>query len=190
MTVEERLNTAIRQWLKAAVTPALTDRQVVVSDEGAVRAPLPHLRLDWSQLAEQRGEDERHVVVSDEGTPAERVELVMRGARRAVLEVQAFGAGALDWLLEAALALADPSVTRVLAEAGVCVRASGPVIDVGALLDTAREDRWAQEFEVTYRIERARDVLPVATAEVVADLYTSTPDDDDALALNLTLETP
>lgn len=187
MTIQGSLLDAARGWLKAAVSPALLDRQVILADEKGTRPALPYLTVKLTALHQRVGEDEQGIEVVDEGEPGERVELTVTGARRAVLQVRGFGEEPGDWLAAAELALSDPQVLMGLAALNVGVRSLGGLIDLAALIDTRIEARWSQDFELTYQLRSRREALVVAELGVEGLFYEQTPDDPTALPLTITI---
>lgn len=188
MTIQLDIFRAVRGWLKAATLPALTDAQVIPSDDKGPRPALPYLSVKLTTLHQRLGEDERGVEVLGADTPQEQVRLTVTGARRGVLQLRGFGDAPGEWLAAAELALSDPQILMGLSELGVSVRSLGGLIDVSALLDTKIEARWSQDFEVTYQLRSSRVAIPVAEAEAQATLYPHAPDDPGALTLTTTLD--
>lgn len=186
MTIQLELYRAVRGWLMAAVSPALTNDQVIPADDKGTRPDLPYMTVKFTTLHQRMGEDEQGLEVVDEG---ERVELTITGARRAVLQVRGFGEEPGDWLAAAELALSDPQVLMGLAALNVGVRALGGLIDLAALIDTKIEARWSQDFELTYQLRSRREALVVAELGVEGLFYEQTPDDPTALPLTLTIPT-
>lgn len=189
MTVQLELYRAVRGWLMAAVSPALTNDQVIPADDKGTRPDLPYMTIKLTALHQRVGEDEQSVEVVDEGEPGERVELTVTGARRAVLQVRGFGEEPGDWLAAAELALSDPQVLMGLAALNVGVRSLGGLIDLATLIDTKIEARWSQDFELTYQLRSRREALVVAELGVEGLFYEQTPDDPTALPLTLTIPT-
>lgn len=189
MTIQSDLLAAVRSWLKAAVSPALADTQVIPADDKGLRPALPYMTVKLTTLHQRQGEDEVGVEVVDEGEPGERVDLVVTGARRAVLQVRGFGEEPGDWLAAAELALSDPQVLIGLTALNVGVRSLGGLIDLAALIDTKIEARWSQDFELTYQLRSRREALVVAELGVEGLFYEQTPDDPTALPLNITIPT-
>lgn len=189
MTIQLELYRAVRAWLKAAVSPALTDDQVIPADDKGTRPPLPYMTVKLTTLHQRQGEDEVGVEVVDAGEPGERVDLTVTGARRAVLQVRGFGEEPGDWLAAAELALSDPQVLMGLAALNVGVRSLGGLIDLAQLIDTKIEARWSQDFELTYQLRSRREALVVAELGVEGLFYEQTPDDPTALPLNITIPT-
>lgn len=190
MTIQSDLLAAVRSWLKAAATPALADAQVILADGKGPRPALPYLTVKLTTLHQRQGEDEVGVEVVDEGEPGERVDLVVTGARRAVLQVRGFGEAPGDWLAAAELALSDPQVLLTLGAAGVSVRALGGLLDLAALLDTKIEARWSQDFEVTYQLRSRREAIPVEEIGVESALFRVEPEEASALPMPITIEEP
>lgn len=189
MTIQLELYRAVRGWLMAAVSPALTNDQVIPADDKGTRPDLPYMTIKLTALHQRVGEDEQGIEVVDEGEPGERVELTVTGARRAVLQVRGFGEEPGDWLAAAELALSDPQVLMGLAALNVGVRSLGGLIDLAALIDTKIEARWSQDFELTYQLRSRREALVVAELGVEGLFYEQTPDDPTALPLTITIPT-
>lgn len=189
MTIQLELYRAVRGWLMAAVSPALTNDQVIPADDKGTRPDLPYMTIKLTALHQRVGEDEQSVEVVDEGEPGERVELTVTGARRAVLQVRGFGEEPGDWLATAELALSDPQVLMGLAALNVGVRSLGGLIDLAQLIDTKIEARWSQDFEITYQLRSRREALVVAELGVEGLFYEQTPDDPTALPITLTIPT-
>ncbi len=107
------------------------------------------------------GEDERVDTVSG-STP----QIHTRGARRATVSVNAFGAGAIEWVTNAILGLTLPPVRDVVDAAGLTIDAVGGPTDLSRVLDTAFEERMLYEFEVQYGLESAPvDAIEAVTAD-------------------------
>lgn len=189
MTIQLELYRAVRGWLMAAVSPALTNDQVIPADDKGTRPDLPYMTIKLTTLHQRVGEDEQGVEVVDEGEPGERVELTVTGARRAVLQVRGFGEEPGDWLAAAELALSDPQVLMGLAALNVGVRSLGGLIDLAQLIDTKIEARWSQDFEITYQLRNRREALVVAELGVEGLLYEQAPDETGALPLTFTIST-
>lgn len=195
MTIQGSLLDAVRGWLKAAASPALLDKQVILADEKGTRPTLPYMTVKLTTLHQRMGEDERGVEVvavtpPGGGAPTERVDLTVTGARRAVLQVRGFGEEPGDWLAAAELALSDPQVLMGLAALNVAVRSLGGLIDLAQLLDTKIEARWSQDFEVTYQLRSRREAIPVEELGVESALFRVEPEEASALPMNITIEEP
>ena len=190
MTIQLDILRAVRAWLKAAVSPALTNDQVIPADDKGTRPALPYMTVKLTTLHQRMGEDERGVEVVDAGEPGERVDLTVTGARRAVLQLRGFGDAAGDWLAAAELALGDPQVVMSLANAGIGARSLGGIIDVAQLLDTKIEARWSQDYEITYMLRSRREAPAVEQLGIEGALYRAEPDDAAALTLDTTIEEP
>jgi hypothetical protein len=187
VTIQLDILRAVRGWLKAAVSPALTDKQVIPADDKGTRPALPYMTVKLTTLHQRMGEDERGVEIVDEGLPGERVDLTVTGARRGVLQLRGYGAAPGEWLAEAELALSDPQVLMDLGALGVAVRSLGGIIDVAQLLDTKIEARWSQDYEITYMLRSRREAPAVEQLGVEGVLYRADPDDAAALTLDITI---
>lgn len=190
MTIQLDLLNAVRGWLKAAVSPALTDDQVFPADDKGPRPALPYMTVKLTTLHQRVGEDALGVEIVEVtpeggGAPTERVDLTVAGARRAVLQVRGFGEEPGDWLAAAELALSDPQVLMGLAALNVGVRSLGGLIDLAQLIDTKIEARWSQDFELTYQLRSRREALVVAELGVEGLFYEQDPDDPDALPIDI-----
>lgn len=190
MTIQLELYRAVRGWLMAAVSPALTNDQVIPADDKGPRPALPYMTVKLTALHQRMGEDERGVEVVDEGEPGERVDLTVTGARRGVLQVRGFGEAPGDWLAAAELALSDPQVLLTLGAAGVSVRSLGGLIDLAALLDTKIEARWSQDYEITYQLRSRREAISVEDLGVESALFRVEPGEASSLPMNITIEEP
>jgi hypothetical protein len=117
----------------------------------------------------------------EEDVPVVRSE----GRRQAVISVHGFGAETEEWLEEATLALAQPSVGDVLDAAGLPrfgFVPRGAINNDTLPLDSSMQPRFLREFEVAYRITgRPVEQVELALVEVDATF------DERAVAIDVDL---
>ena len=157
MTVKATIEQGVIAWLQAGSTPPvagglgapLTDAQVILAERSKVRPPLPYLTVKVTVPGVVVGAiDERIDSTSGGGTP----QVSIQGARRASVSVNAFGAGAVEWVSEAILALSRTLVRPIIDAAGLTIDPIGDGTNLSRVLDTGFEDRVLYEFEVQYKL--------------------------------------
>lgn len=146
MSDREDIAQAIRAALKTAFT--LTDAQVIMKDSDPIRPPVPYVTVkvvtsdtlsdvtvDWT------------VHGDNAGTPTK----ASRGPRNAVVELEAFGRTATEWLeVFPHHVQREPVVVADLKTAGLTVLNFDTAVDVAALLDTDTEARSIRTLGVAY----------------------------------------
>lgn len=267
MSPAETILQAARAWLKAWAHPdgtALTDKQVIASDAGGPRPPLPYLAVKVTSPGRASYTDEpantlvevltvvtggvlddlyevdvdgttvsytwvaddtdalvasglaaaiaaeapsatvsrRGLVILVEGATlsAPTVPLTLEndvpaiavsGRRVATVSVHGFGSETEEWLEEAALALAQESVTDVMVTAG-CPRLGfvprGAINNDTLPLDTSMAPRFLREFDVTYvTVGRTIEQIPLATG-VVAQTFSADGQTDRAVTITVAFQ--
>lgn len=158
----EAVENAARLWLVAAGAAGgvpNASRAVIFADQDGPRPPLPYVTLRIETFDLPVGEDEDRVDDSDPPTWRGR------GNRRGSISVNAFGAGAADWLERAHLFLRAPSVKAQLTAAGIGVRPLGAPNNLSRLLDDKSQTRFQRDFAIDYVAE-----VSEAEAEGVVEL--------------------
>ena len=184
MTDFDALYTSLITWARAALAlHGVADPLVIVAtpDTGDVgeRPNEDHLTFRFISWDIPRGAT---ADVRNDATLGRIIE-VERGA---TLQVQGYGRATRGWLETLALTLDDPSVYTTLTAAGVTLMEAGGIRDVGALLDTSHEPRFARDFDASYRMCTDPVPLQEATTFVIDQiLLERVRDASDPLTLTL-----
>lgn len=183
MTARQELRESIRAWVKAAAhTAPLTDAEVIPANSNQPRPAPPFLTV--------RVLTDDLVVGADEA-PTRVVDGVLkvrqRGLRTGTVSVQGVGEEAADWLQRLGGTLHLPAVQALLQTQRLTLRPLGGVLDIAALLDTAREPRFARDFAFSYLWLSEDATVPAAAALATTDDSALVQSDADPDPLAFTL---
>ena len=143
----EALLQAVRSWAKAwATTSALTNAQVIASDQEGGRPALPYLSVFVSVSGIPIGHDET-VYGLTAGNPRYRVQ----GERTGSVQIHGYGSGSLEWLETLTLAVHDPGAVAGLHAAGVVLGRPTAIRSVPRMMNANREPHYVMECPITYR---------------------------------------
>lgn len=157
----EEIVQALRAWLMAA--NSLPDTKVVPAETKMVKVPKAYLTVKLSLNDVQTGEDEDVWEISGGGAPTTKA----RGDRSGIASIQGIGAGSSAYLSTAKQSLRLPSIKALVDSKGLTIEPEGGIQDLSALLDTAFEERFLQEFAISYSRETApEELVELVTTEV------------------------
>lgn len=162
MTVESTILGAVRSLLKATCADAdLTNAQVIKADQPGARPPLPYLTVKVGSPVHQ-GQPGRQ----DKYTSG--VNLTRYHSTYALSEVsiQGFGAGSLEWLEQARMALGTYEAQALTDSLGVSFQDYTEIIDVSALLDTSIEPHYSVNLRCSVLL-RLTEAVPLASTVTV-----------------------
>jgi hypothetical protein len=183
---DEQILQAIRTWAKAwADTSALTDSQVIPSDDDGGRPGLPYLAVYVMIAGIVVGHDETVYGVDGDGDPTYRVQ----GERRGSVTLHGYGAGSRTWLEALTLCVHDPAAVQDLTDLGLVVGRPGGIKSVPRMMNANREPHYIAEFPIAYRSVGPTRTSPSFSTPPVEHtvIYSSEP---DTLPLDFTAETP
>lgn len=107
--------------------------------------------------------------------PAERIDglngstpqATMRERREATISLQAFGSGAIEWLNQMQIRIDSPASLTLQTTNAIAALLQTPVTDLGALLDTAEEQRASLELRLRHQYaDDPADQVELLGAEV------------------------
>lgn len=187
MSEREDILQAVRSWAKArADSSALTDSQVIPSDDEGGRPALPYMTVLVAVSGIRIGRDETIYGVDGGDNPTYRVQ----GERKGSVTLHGFGSDSEEWLEALILAVHDPEAVADLHASGIVLGAPvAGVRDLPRMMNANREQHYVAEFPVTYRVvgptrtSPAFDTPPVELTEISST-------EPDSLPLDFSVETP
>lgn len=151
--MRETILQAVRSWVLLATSlPAI---KVIPADDYGTRPALPYITVTLTAFDLPVGHDEQ-LLTTLAGKLRERV----RGDRRAVVSLNAYGKAGADLLALCNASLAKTSVQGKLGEAKITLMPAGPSLDLSSLVDTRIEKRFVKDFEVVYAFETSQETIP------------------------------
>jgi hypothetical protein len=152
----EAILQGVRAALKAAAS--LTDAQVIVYGEDAIRPPLPYLAVRVA--ADRPVGDPWAIEALSAGHPTEAA----KGNREAAVTVLGFGRGSAVWLETFAIRLGFGAVADAIAAAGFALTPEGPTVETPTVVDSGHEARFSRDFVAQYAIASTAETGTEATS--------------------------
>jgi len=151
MSTHEDIIQALRSFAKAYAIngTALTNSQVIPADDKGPRPATPYLTVKVMVHDIPIGQDVVFSDLSGRGDPQWK----QTGQRSGTVSMQGFGAGSDDWLGNLMMSYLLPGAVDILDAAEIDLHPMpGGVTDLSTLLDTAIEERYLLEWDVTYEL--------------------------------------
>ena len=186
MALHEDVVQGVRSWIKSVLE--LTDSQVLPFDamyEKDFKEELPFLTVQL--LAMRRlGVESRFQLEGDQLYGSNRSEYVLS------INLQGFGLGSHDWLLELANAQHSIPAQEALDAAFLSVVRFGNIIDISVFLDTDMEIRHSVDLEMGLSVTGSKfEAVPLENVDISGIEFQKKPiddEDDDSISINLVIE--
>lgn len=154
MGAREDLNSAMRNLL-IGVTDATDAKVINAGPNRANKGPRPGKPYVTVRVTSPGGTGGHGPAERIDGLNGLTPQATMRERREASISLQAFGTGAIEWLNQMQIRLDAPASITLQRTNAIAAILLTPVTDLGALLDTAEEQR--ASLELTLRHQYADD---------------------------------
>ena len=164
VSIDDQILIAAREWLIEATD--LPSDQVIPADDSGTRPELPYITV---QILTSDIPDawEEQILSVDEVTGDLLQNII--GYRTGSLQIDGYGRGAYEQIVDARLGLKLTHIRRGIRDAGLAIRPEGGINDLSTLVDDEIEKRFSADFAIAYAVTFAEAIegaaVPAETFE-------------------------